>query len=41
MAIEQTGLIPRSISRTLERFFNELSPASEEQVIKEFRVYDI
>lgn len=38
MAIEQTGLIPRSITRTLERFLNELSPASEEQVIKEFRV---
>ena len=38
MAIEQTGLIPRSITRTLERFFNELLPTSEEQVIQEFRV---
>lgn len=38
MAIEQTGLVPRSISRTLERFFNELVPTSEEQVIREFRV---
>nr|YP_002600808.1 envelope membrane protein [Pycnococcus provasolii]ACK36791.1 chloroplast enveloppe membrane protein [Pycnococcus provasolii] len=38
MAIEQTGLIPRSLTRTLERFFGELSPTSEEQVIQEFRV---
>lgn len=37
-AIEQTGLIPRSIIRTFERFKNQLFPGSEMLVIQEFRI---
>jgi len=37
-AIEQTGLIPRSIIRTFERFRKQLFPGSEMLVIQEFRI---
>lgn len=37
-AIEQTGLIPRSILRTFERFKKQLFPGSEMLVIQEFRI---
>ena len=37
-AIEQTGLIPRSIIRTFERFKKQLFPGSEMLVIQEFRI---
>ena len=37
-AIEQTGLIPRSIIRTFERFRKQLLSGSEMLVIQEFRI---
>jgi hypothetical protein len=37
-AIEQTGLIPRSIIRTFERFKKQLFPGVEMLVIQEFRI---
>ena len=37
-AIEQTGLIPRSIIRPFERFKKQLFPGSEMLVIQEFRI---
>lgn len=37
-AIEQTGLIPRSIIRTLERFKKQLFPGAEMLVLQEFRI---
>ena len=37
-AIEQTGLIPRSIIRTFDRFKKQLFPGSEMLVIQEFRI---
>lgn len=37
-AVEQTGLIPRSIIRTFERFFKQLLPGAEMLVIQEFRI---
>jgi hypothetical protein len=37
-AIEQTGLIPRSIIRTFERFKKQLFPGAEMLVIQEFRI---
>ena len=37
-AIEQTGLIPRSIIRTFERFKKQLFSGSEMLVIQEFRI---
>jgi len=37
-AVEQTGLIPRSIIRTFERFKKQLFPGSEMLVIQEFRI---
>jgi hypothetical protein len=37
-AVEQTGLIPRSIIRTFERFKQQLLPGAERLVIQEFRV---
>lgn len=37
-AVEQTGLIPRSIIRTFERFRKQLLPGSEMLVIQEFRI---
>ena len=37
-AIEQTGLIPRSIIRTFERFRKQLFPGAEMLVIQEFRI---
>lgn len=37
-ALEQTGLIPRSIIRTLERFIKQLLPGVETRVIQEFRI---
>jgi hypothetical protein len=37
-AFEKTGPIPRSISRTFERFKKELDPNAESEVIEEFRV---
>lgn len=37
-AIEQTGLIPRSIIRTFERFRKQLLPGAEMLVIQEFRI---
>jgi len=37
-AVEQTGLIPRSIIRTFERFKKQLFPGAEMLVIQEFRV---
>jgi hypothetical protein len=38
LAFEKTGLIPRSITRTLDRFFRELSPSTEALIIQEFRI---
>jgi hypothetical protein len=37
-AVEQTGLIPRSIIRTFERFLKQLLPGAEMLVIQEFRI---
>ena len=37
-AVEQTGLIPRSIIRTFERFKKQLFPGAEMLVIQEFRI---
>lgn len=37
-AVEQTGLIPRSIVRTFERFQKQLLPGAEMLVIQEFRI---
>lgn len=37
-AVEQTGLIPRSIIRTFERFLKQLLPGAEKLVIQEFRI---
>lgn len=37
-AVEQTGLIPRSIIRTFERFRKQLFPGAEMLVIQEFRI---
>lgn len=37
-AIEQTGLIPRSIIRTFDRFRKQLLPGAEKLVIQEFRI---
>lgn len=37
-AVEQTGLIPRSIIRTFERFQKQLFPGAEMLVIQEFRI---
>jgi hypothetical protein len=37
-AVEQTGLIPRSIIRTFERFRKQLMPGAEMLVIQEFRI---
>lgn len=37
-AVEQTGLIPRSIIRTFERFVKQLLPGAEMLVIQEFRI---
>ena len=37
-AIEQTGLIPRSIIRTFERYKKQLFPGAEMLVIQEFRI---
>jgi len=36
--LEQTGLIPRSILRTFERFLKQLFPGAEMLVIQEFRI---
>lgn len=35
---ERTGLIPRSIIRTFERFFKQLFPDAKKQVLQEFRI---
>ena len=37
-AIEQTGIIPRSIIRTFDRFRKQLFSGSEKLVIQEFRI---
>ena len=37
-AFEKTGPIPRSISRTFEKFKKELDPNAESEIIEEFRV---
>ncbi len=37
-AVEQTGLIPRSIIRTLDRFRKQLFPEAEQLIIQEFRI---
>ena len=37
-AFEQTGLIPRSIIRTFDRFRKQILPGAETVVIKEFRI---
>lgn len=37
-AFEQTGLVPRSIIRTFQRFKQQLLPGGEDLVIKEFRL---
>lgn len=37
-ALEKTGLIPRSIQRTFEKFKKELDPNTENELIEEFRV---
>lgn len=38
LAFEKTGLVPRSIPRTLDRVRKELFPSAEELVIQEFRM---
>jgi hypothetical protein len=37
-AFEKTGAIPRSITKTFEKFKKELDPTSESEIIEEFRV---
>jgi hypothetical protein len=37
-ATERTGLVPRSIIRTLKRFFIQLNPSSESLIVQEFRI---
>ena len=37
-AVEQTGLIPRSIIRTFDRFRKQLFPEAENLIIQEFRI---
>ena len=37
-AFEQSGLIPRSIIRTFDRFRKQLLPGAEKVVIQEFRI---
>jgi hypothetical protein len=37
-AFEKTGAIPRSITKTFEKFKKELDPNSESEIIEEFRV---
>jgi len=37
-AFEKTGAIPRSITKTIEKFKKELDPTSESEIIEEFRV---
>jgi hypothetical protein len=37
-AFEKTGAIPRSITKTFEKFKKELNPNSESEIIEEFRV---
>ncbi len=37
-AVEQTGLIPRSIIRTFDRFKKQLFPEAEKLIIQEFRI---
>lgn len=37
-AFEQTGLVPRSIIRTFDRFTKQLLPGAETLVLKEFRI---
>jgi CemA family len=37
-ATERTGLVPRSIIRTLRRFFIQLNPTSESLIVQEFRI---
>ena len=37
-AFERTGLVPRSIIRTFDRFRRQLLPGAEDLVIQEFRV---
>jgi len=37
-AFEKTGPIPRSITKTFEKFKKELDPNSESEIIEEFRV---
>ena len=37
-AFEKTGPIPRSITKTFEKFKKELDPNSEAEIIEEFRV---
>ena len=37
-AVEQTGLIPRSIIRTFDRFRKQLFPETEKLIIQEFRI---
>ena len=37
-AVEQTGLIPRSIIRTFDRFRKQLFPKTEKLIIQEFRI---
>jgi hypothetical protein len=37
-ATERTGLVPRSIIRTLRRFFIQLNPSSEALIVQEFRI---
>jgi hypothetical protein len=37
-ATERTGLVPRSIIRTLKRFFIQLNPSSEALIVQEFRI---
>ena len=37
-AFEQTGLVPRSIIRTFDRFRKQLFPSANQLVIREFRI---
>ena len=37
-AVEQTGLIPRSIIRTFDRFRKQLVPETQKLIIQEFRI---
>ena len=40
LTLDKTGIIPRSISRIIERFKKELNPNSEVEAVEEFKIAD-